>query len=267
MPITITRLFTAILAAILLSACSKPIPVTIPFTLTYHDQPVSCGEFGPSTANITLKDFRLYLHQIELQNKDGDWSPLTLDSNSLWQNDSTALLDFENGSSDCQGNPGTNTTLTGTLPSADYQAIRFVIGVPFELNHQNPLIALAPLNESSMHWHWQGGYKFVRAEFSVHGKSRRQHVRSLQCKGEINAISHCEKPNRVPIELADYTNGPVVIALDKLLDFSQPENKSNLTCMGGSDNPWCLNGLDWIGLNDNKPQMAFKAGIKVNKNQ
>jgi uncharacterized repeat protein (TIGR04052 family) len=267
----ITRWLSPILAVALLSACSKPTSVTIPFTLSYHGQPVSCREFGSPSANnsksIKLKDFRLYLHQIELQNKDGDWTPLTLDSNSLWQNDSTALLDFENGDGDCQGNPGTNTALTGSLPNEDYQAIRFVIGVPFELNHQNPLIALAPLNESSMHWHWQGGYKFIRAEFSVDGQSRRLHVGSLQCKGEINAITHCEKPNRVQVELTNYSNGPIVIALDKLLDFSHADDKSNLTCMGGSDKSWCLNGLDWIGLNDNRPQVAFQAGIKVNKNQ
>jgi uncharacterized repeat protein (TIGR04052 family) len=281
MPKNIPRLFTVIFAVILLGACSKPIEVTIPFVLTYHDQTVSCSQFGASSTNadtntsntIKLKDFRLYLHQIELQNKAGDWSALTLDSNTPWQNDTTALLDFENADADCQGNPGTNTTLTGTFLSEDYQAIRFVVGVPFELNHQNPLIASAPLNESSMHWHWQGGYKFVRAEFSVGGKSRRLHVGSLQCKGEINAITHCEKPNRVQVELANYNNinninnnSPVVIALDELIDFNLADNKSSLTCMGGSDNPWCINSLDWIGLNDNKPQMAFKAGIKANKN-
>ncbi len=279
MPTTITRLSTPIIAAIVLSACSKPSPVTIPFTLTYHDQPVTCSKFGTSSTNtdntIKLKDFRLYLHQIELQDTSGDWSALTLDSTSPWQNNNTALLDFENNDADCQGTPGTNTALTGTFSSENFQAIRFVVGVPFELNHQNPLIASAPLNESSMHWHWQGGYKFVRAEFIVGEQSRRLHIGSTQCKGEINAISHCEKPNRAQVELANYSNinnnAPVNIALDKLLDFNLADSKSKLTCMGHSDNPWCLNGLDWIGLNDSKPQMAFStgisAGIKVNKNQ
>ena len=41
-------------------------------------------------------------------------------------------------------------------------SLSFNIGVPFAINHQNPLLQESPLNDSSMFWAWRNGYKFVR---------------------------------------------------------------------------------------------------------
>jgi uncharacterized repeat protein (TIGR04052 family) len=248
-------------AAVLLmsiTGCTKPVSVTLPFELSYHGQPVSCEHFPSSTDDITLKDFRLYLHDVALQNSTGEWTALELDQNN-WQNGVTTLLDFENAKANCKlGNQATNTLISGNLPADDYQAVRFKVGVPFDLNHQNPLIAKPPLNESSMHWHWQGGYKFVRAEFTINNQPRRMHVGSLQCKGEIGNITHCEKPNRPQFTLNDLemSKTTITVSLDKLLESQQNDDGLKLTCMGGSGHPWCAGALDWIGLGETA-QTAF----------
>ena len=240
--------------ATLLSACSQPHPVQIPFVLTYHDDAIDCARTG----NVQLTDMRFYLHDIQLQNSAGKWQKLTLDPQSPWQDNSTALLDFEDASNHCQlGTASLNRQISGFIPQGEYRGLRFVVGVPFDKNHANPLTAGAPLNDSSMHWHWQGGYKFLRAEFLLEGKAKHLHIGSLQCKGEIDAISHCEKPNRPTIALDNYElTQTVEVRLDNLLDKVDSGDKDGLTCMGNDEHPWCANALEWIGL-DEQPQSAF----------
>lgn len=251
------RLFSVSLACLALTACSKPTTVDIPFTLSYHNQQVDCDS---ANDKLALRDFRFYLHNVELREKNGQWQPLALKADAMWQAGNTALIDLENGTAGCElGNKTVNDRIVGTIANGQYDALRFTLGVPFELNHQNPLTAKAPLNESSMHWHWQSGYKFVRAEFTYDGQPRRMHLGSLQCQGEIDNITHCETPNRPTIVLSDFTPGTdgITIELDTLLDYPTQNVQNKLTCMGGSEKPWCRNSLDWIGLGE-KPQMAFK---------
>ncbi|MFT4929259.1 MAG: putative repeat protein (TIGR04052 family) [Phenylobacterium sp.] len=247
-----------------LAGCQKPQSVTLPFQLSYHNEAVDCENFPKalSLVPIKLKDFRLYLHDIELLNAKDQWQPLTLAQDSLWQHDNTALLDFENAQQGCkQGNRGVNPQITGTIDAGDYKALRFKIGVPFELNHNNPMIAAPPLNLGTMHWHWQGGYKFVRAEFLINQQPHRFHLGSLQCKGEVGAISHCEKPNRPQFTLNGFkvNQSNIKVSLDGLLDMTDypASDKKYLTCMGGTGHPWCHNALKWLGLADSKGQSMF----------
>ena len=248
-----------VITIFLLTACSdkNTTPIKLNFALTYQNHPISCEPNTTEKLHFSLSDFRLYLHNIELQDQQNQWHQVKL-TNNQWQNDSTALLDFENASDDCaSGNEPTNTQISG-LSIDNPKAVRFTLGVPFELNHQNPLTAKAPLNESTMHWHWQSGYKFLRAEFKqqIQQENEQQanlrlHIGSLQCKGEVNNISHCEKPNRTTYTIDDFDiNQNITIAIDKIIDFYSQSN--NLTCMGNNERPWCANALQWAGLDDNK---------------
>ncbi len=248
------RSFVVISSALLLSACSRlstERAIEIPFVLNFHNQTIACGN---AIDGLALKDFRFYLHNVEFQTRDGQWQALTLASDSRWQDGTTALIDFEDASAGCElGNPAVNSVVKGHLKPGDYSAMRFTIGVPFAANHQNPLTAKAPLNESSMHWHWQSGYKFVRAEFNYHDQSRRVHLGSLQCIGEIDNITQCKQPNRPTITLEHFIPGvnAVAISLDELF-ASNTELQSKLTCMGDDENPWCRSALNWLGLNGDK---------------
>ena len=50
-----------------------------------------------------------------------------------WQNDDTALLDFEDKTSPCnEGTPETNTIIRAIAPQGEYTGVRFIVGVPFD---------------------------------------------------------------------------------------------------------------------------------------
>ena len=76
---------------------------------------------------------------------------------------SVALLDLA-------GDPSTPRRLAidGTVEggAGAYSGIRLTVGVPFELNHANPLAAAAPLDRGEMFWSWQSGHKFLRADLA-----------------------------------------------------------------------------------------------------
>ena len=63
------------------------------------------------------------------------------------------------------GSPQTNLALRGTVPAADdYTGVKFVLGLPEELNHLDGARAPAPFNVPGMWWAWKGGYKFIRLD-------------------------------------------------------------------------------------------------------
>ena len=116
--------------------------------------------------NFHLKDLRMFVHDVELKNTSGEWVPYMMDIDGEWSDGTVTLLDFEDGAERCDGNGNLfmNHQLSGTIANGEYQSIRFRIGVPHELNHQDVTMAKAPLNTSSMFWVWQKGYKFARIE-------------------------------------------------------------------------------------------------------
>ena len=85
-----------------------------------------------------------------LQRADGSWLELTND---------IAWLDMERGHSSHQ---------VASLPSAEYHAIRFHLGLDEKQNHSDPAQHAAdhPLNPNlnGLHWNWQGGYIFLALE-------------------------------------------------------------------------------------------------------
>ncbi|MEM8828307.1 MAG: MbnP family copper-binding protein [Cyanobacteria bacterium P01_G01_bin.19] len=131
-----------------------------------------CGEsydrVGRAETTITPTDFRFYVSDVALIDEDGNPVPVELEQDGKWQHQSTALLDFEDGSNACDnGTTETNTAIVGTVPEGDYQGLQFTLGVPQNLNHEDAAIAPSPLNLTSMWWNWQGGYKFLRAEMET----------------------------------------------------------------------------------------------------
>lgn len=263
--------------------CSKKtnVPTIIEFELTWPSPPYECQGYMidlDKEIETHLVDFRLYLHDIELQDNRNQWHSIKLIP-SQWQNDSTVLLDFENAKETCElGTQYTNRHIIGTGLEKP-AAIRFTLGVPFELNHKNPLIAERPLNESSMHWHWQSGYKFLRAEFRqknsinyLHNNpelpqrtlNKRFHLGSLQCKGEVSNITHCEQPNRVTYTIENFDISKKIFIDTSLLITTTDETNTHLknnnppndtgnthtqiTCMGKGEQPWCVKVLTALGL-------------------
>jgi len=235
--------------------------VTIEFAAKVGTADFVCGDtyenLGANGTSLQLSDFRFYVQDVELKNADGDYIPVNLDTDeTIWQVDNVTLLDFE----DCSelGDPQMNSVVTGTVPEGTYEGLRFAMGVPRELNHDNPAVAPPPLNATSMHWNWQGGYKFLRIDsgnIMVTPTSWRMHLGSTACDGDPQAggTTMCGNPNRVEVELDgfDPANDTVVADFAALAEGAELNVNQDMTpvgCMAGPTDGDCAPLFDNLGL-------------------
>jgi uncharacterized repeat protein (TIGR04052 family) len=203
---------------------TEDVSVQIDFEAMVGDAPAACGTtFTVAGQSAELADARMFLSSVELR-VDGDWVPFELDA-SDWQHEGVALLDFEDGTALCadSGTAERNMAITGVAPNGTIDGVRFNVGVPFELNHQDSATAPAPLNSPGMFWTWQGGYKFVRVDWMVDRAERwNVHVGSTGCVSDAPTVAPaeaCSKPNLSQISLdLDPTVTPVQIDLGALVE-------------------------------------------------
>ncbi|WP_018691927.1 MbnP family copper-binding protein [Algicola sagamiensis] len=195
-----------------------------------------------------LTDLRLFIHQVALQDFSGKWHDLQFNPEVTHQNRAVALLDFRQAMTSCEQQSENTPAIIGSLPKNNYQSIRFNLGVPFQENHADPLLATAPLDDTSMHWHWNGGYKFMRLELKSNQKSYRFHLGSLGCEGEIGQINHCRVPNRIQVQLDQFSPKNDVLTIDiahllkQTLSIAPPQR----TCAEDMEPRWCQTTLSWL---------------------
>ncbi|MGB8330009.1 MAG: MbnP family copper-binding protein [Polyangiales bacterium] len=232
--------------------------VTIQFQAMVGDQVFVCGDtygnLGADDSSLQISDFRFYVQDVELRNADGDYVAVELDT-SNWQTENVALLDFEDGCADL-GNEETNTAVTGTVPEGTYDGIRFAMGVPFTLNHENPAVAEPPLNLTAMEWNWQGGYKFLRIDSgAVSDTDWRMHLGSTGCDGDpvAGGTTTCSNPNRVAVELTSFDPATDTVVANfaalvdgAALDENQPDTP--VGCMSDPTDGDCAPLFENLGL-------------------
>jgi uncharacterized repeat protein (TIGR04052 family) len=235
--------------------------VTIQFAAVVGVDDFQCGEvydnLGANDTSLQLDDFRFYVQDVELKNADGDYISVELDTDeNIWQVDNVTLLDFE----DCSelGNAAMNGVVTGTVPQGTYDGLRFEMGVPFDLNHDNLAVAPAPLRLTSMHWNWQGGYKFLRIDsgnIMVNPTNWRMHLGSTGCDGDIasGGTTMCSNPNRVAVEFGafDPANDTVVADFAALVEGAALDVNEDPTpngCMAGPTDGDCAPLFENLGL-------------------
>ena len=239
--------------------------VEIRFALKASDQDLSCAEpatgLGTTQSTVQLNDLRFYVSNLALIDGSGNAVPVALEQDGLWQVESTALLDFEDGSVGCTetGNPDLNTSVRGTVAPGDYTAVRFDLGVPFALNHQDVTMAASPLNVPPMWWNWQGGYKFVRIDMksdtTVMDGAWFIHLGSTGCVAADQSkapAEPCSRPNIATIQLDGFDPAANSIVAD-LATLLAAVNLSESTpqppgCMSGPDDPDCASLLPAFGL-------------------
>lgn len=150
---------------------ADPMPVALDFQAVVGDQLFSCSatyRLGMDDTPVSASDFRLYVSAVALVDAAGNAVPVQLTQDGKWQHDTVALLDFEDKTGRCtNGTAETNTQIVGTVPAGDYSAVRFTLGVPFALNHDDATLAPSPLNLTALWWNWQGGYKFLRVDLAI----------------------------------------------------------------------------------------------------
>ncbi|MGI9271938.1 MAG: MbnP family copper-binding protein [Woeseiaceae bacterium] len=243
-----SRFGIVFLLATVLAACGEQeLRVQIPFGAVYKGAKIDCeSEGGPQ-----LSDLRFYASEIELIDAAGDSYAIKLDSDSIWQHADVVLLDLENGSGGCaNGTIDINSEIRGSVADRDYRSLQFTLGVPFELNHRDPLLAEAPLDDAAMHWHWRGGYKFLRAGLRNANDSFWIHLGSTGCQGTIQDITHCNAPNRVSVQIDDFVPGRDVVIIDlaEIPGVDELADGDASDCSSGPAESSCINAFAAFGL-------------------
>ena len=200
------------------------------------------------SAPVMLTDMRFYVSELHV---GPDLAPATLPADGRWQDGRVALLDFEDGSGACRnGTAETNSALRVAVPKDAGPGLAFTIGVPADLNHANPLMAAAPLDDSMMHWHWRSGYKFLRAGVETEDDGYWMHLGSSGCRGRIGAIEGCDRPNRVTVRIDDFVVGKDAVQIDLARLFGDVDltDGTATRCMSGPGEVDCEPAFDALGL-------------------
>ncbi|MCX8071606.1 MAG: metallo-mystery pair system four-Cys motif protein [Candidatus Binatia bacterium] len=200
--------------------------VEIRFRGQVGDEPFQCGAtyngVGQGGSEFTPSDFRFYVSNVRLLTADAREVPVLLDQDGIWQLEDVALIDFENKTSPCvNGTVLTNDTIRGRVAPGDYNGIRFVLGVPFRLNHGDASVAPPPLSLTAMFWSWQAGYKFLRVDTAF--DNYRVHLGSTGCfYAQPGVVGGCARPNRAEIILRPFSlqHDAIVADLAALLENS-----------------------------------------------
>src|SRR5262245_14312020 len=161
-------------------------------------KPVSIRfDVAPGGDGAALRSLQFYVHDLELLDEHGKPHRFALDATAPWQSERVALLDLAGDLS------RRNATVTGTV-DADaperFAGLRFTVGVPFELNHGNPLTQAAPLDRSDLFWTWQSGHKFLRVDLAADDREWSFHLGSTGCSS-ASALrppgTACAQPNEI----------------------------------------------------------------------
>jgi hypothetical protein len=118
------------------------------------------------------------------------------------------------------------------------------MGVPFGVNHADPLQQPSPLNLTALFWVWNAGHKFARIEFASTGAPRgfMVHLGSTGCSPHDTRLTiptSCLAPNRVEVNLPsfDISKDAVIADLAALLQNTNVDSDQNIaaeaTAMGG----------------------------------
>lgn len=186
-----------------------------------------------------INDLRFYMHDIYLVGSAGEKTALAI------ENGAVALVDLNPDSN--------NNSVTGQVEQQDFTGVEFKLGVPFQLNHADPLTANAPLNDGTLFWAWQQGYKFLRFDFTNGGSGYSFHLGSTGCES-ASAIRPPEKPCAQPniVEVALHGFDPTERAIQVNLNWlarllAQDDTES---CTGGySADTICSDIIEGLGLN------------------
>lgn len=238
--------------------------VTVRFAGHVADEPLQCGRtyagLGTHDTAATPSDFRFYVEEVTLFTSAGRAERLSFAERAPFQSKAVALIDFTDQQGACgAGQAAINTTITGQVPSGDYQAIELVLGVPESINHQDFATAKAPLDDASTYWGWTNGYRFILAAVEAQvddvdaGAAASQdttsvvHVGAGGCAGANTTGFTCSRPNRARVRLEGFSLDSSVIVADLARVFSQVDLRSAFSCHGFQEG--CESQFAAFGLN------------------
>ena len=191
------------------------------------------------------------MSNVQLVDADGVGHDVRFATEMAWQNDAVAYIDLEDGMGACQnGTADISSYVLGVASARESHGLRFTIGVPFRLNHANPLTAKPPLDDPDMHWHWRSGYKFLRAGVRTEDDGFWIHTGSAGCEGTVGSISDCKLPNRIEVSLPDFVVGEssVNVDLTALFDGIDFGDGIRSDCSSGPPEAACIAPFAALGI-------------------
>lgn len=203
---------------------------------------------------------QFYVHDAVLVGSDGAEYPVRFDIESPWQSERVALIDLSAG-----GSTPTREVIQGLAPSASYAGVRFAIGVPFDLNHSNPMTASSPLNRGEMFWSWQSGYKFLRLDLSATEHLAAFHLGSTGCSS-ASAVrppaQPCAQPNVIHAELKDFDPHRQTVDVNVAEIIAALNGTEVRTCTGDYSQGACASALATTGLDLSSGHCAGEGQVK-----
>lgn len=230
---TPAKLFSIVLSlsAGLLSGCQPDTKSAqawrLPVQAKWQHQHLNCQQpLVIANHSWQLQNLRFYLSDFML-----DQQAISL-TTGPWQQAQVALL-----GTDCQGNSNWQLEFSQPLVAGELQ---FTLGLPFTINHQNPLLASAPLNHSELFWSWQLGYKFLRFELQSPDHGWAFHLGSTGCQSASvlrPPIVPCRAANTVTVSLNYQPGQQLQLNLAALL--AGISLQADNSCMSDSQQPSC----------------------------
>jgi uncharacterized repeat protein (TIGR04052 family) len=231
----------------LLSSCSKLNNAeSIQVEIWHNGSPLDCGAFESHQQVWSIQQLAFFISNVKLSGEDTLQQPQL--SATPWQTDNVVLIQPNLGdcSSKLENHDNaaskelvasealkTNHHLRFAAP-VDLDAseqLSFTLAVPFELNHQNPLLQASPLNLPNMFWSWRSGHKFFRLDMQSPDINWVFHLGSVGCTAATtmrSPQSECVQPNRVDFNLdKKHTGAKLVMHLDRLIANTSMQNNDS----------------------------------------
>lgn len=239
----------------------------------------STTETVSGSSNVTLKDARFYVYDVNLLRADGSKQPFTLVPDGTYQNSYTSngttysvgLIDFADKSNDCsagtmevlygsgKNTADTNKKLVGYPVYGSFTGVEFKVGLPASLNNLQSDTQTAPLSNTGMYWSWASGYKYMKLEF-LHKTTNAAvswHNGSSSCTGSYGSIA-CTYQNVSTVSITNtsgFTSSNVIAFNIRDLTTNTDTSASGVSCMNGPQGTM-------MGANSNCATMGSNMGIK-----
>lgn len=234
---------------------------------------------GEENKTWFIEQLQFFLSDIEVGSSTSGWKKLNL-ANTPFQASNTALL-----GTNCKDNNvllDVNNTAESKIKSKanwaielatdsnhildEYSQIRFTLGVPFEINHLNPISQPSPLNLPSMFWIWQTGHKFMRLELATNQQQWLFHLGSTGCKSASAMRSpqyNCLYPNRFNFQLPLVKNnqGQLILNVDLAALLKGVELSASSSCQSEQNNKSCQQLFDNLLLNNQIKSAETEPGV------
>ncbi len=233
----ISRFITGVLLLALVACSGEKTSKQLSVAISFKQQLIGCNsEFKLSDNRWQLGQVQFFIANVELQNHQGQWQPMLLKVTAN-QSAQLALL----GQNCVAGDNGNwQLVFADDLELSQYQKMRFQLGVPFDVNHLNPLTQPSPLNDSSMFWVWQTGHKFARIELQSEADNWVFHLGSTGCSSPSvmrPPSKPCRYPNYFSYELPLDNSAKLALDLSFLLNNITPNAQTS--CQSEHDSLSC----------------------------